>query len=134
MSRLQLSARELATLSWFLEAAVVSIKESLEEEREEGVEDALRVRELHELEELRSHLHVGSAAESHELELSPPALGRLHRLAQDAIALCRGERPDGLEDMPAPGDASSLRAVLEAVRDRLQAHPDLPAADDGSQA
>ncbi|MFA9460758.1 hypothetical protein [Thiohalorhabdus methylotrophus] len=132
MATAHLDAQELAITAWFVESAVVSLKEYLEEDAEEGVEDALRVRDLYLLEGIRSLLqgHLGSA-ESVSLELSAEQLERLSRLADDAAALCRGQRP-GTEEMQAlstPPDASALAHILEGLRDKLRAHPEHPELD-----
>jgi len=131
MARLEFNTHEIALVAWFLEAAVVSLKESLEEQEEqEGVEDALRARDLYLLESLRETLQgaMGSAQGAEQgavLELSGEQLNRLGRLAGDAIALCRGQQPDSdLAEMAVPPDAASLEKSLAAVRDRVQGHPE----------
>jgi len=129
MARLETTTHELALLAWFVEAAVVSLKVSLEEQEEqEGVEDALRARDLYVLEGLREALQgaMGAAGEAQaELELDAEQLNRLGRLAEDAIALCRGERPDSdLAEMAVPPDAAALEQSLTAVRDKVHGHPE----------
>lgn len=132
MARLQLSAQELATIAWFLESAVVSLKEALEEAEEEGVEDAVRVRDLYDLEGLRASLQgsLGAGPEGEEavpLELTPRQLGQLGRLAEDAARLCRGETPRGdLEAPSALAEAGALEATLNAIRDKVRSHPEAP--------
>jgi len=131
MARLELTIHEIALVAWFVEAAVVSLKESLEEQEEqEGVEDALRARDLYVLDALREALQGGmGAAQGTEqgaaLELSGEQLNRVGRLAEDAIALCRGQQPDSdLAEMAVPPDAASLEKTLAGIRDKVQGHPD----------
>ncbi|MFP4560476.1 MAG: hypothetical protein ACLFRB_07590 [Thiohalorhabdus sp.] len=135
MATVRLDAQELAVAAWFVESAVVSLKEYLEEEEgtdaEEGVEDAMRVRDLYLLEEIRAALQGEPAqTEGAALELTPQQLERLGRLADDAAALCRGERPRAeMQEMPLPPDAGALAHTLEGLRDRLRAHPQHPEPD-----
>ncbi|KPV40404.1 hypothetical protein AN478_06280 [Thiohalorhabdus denitrificans] len=136
MATVQLDAQELAVTAWFVESAVVSLKEYLEEEgeeadSEEGMESAMRVRDLSLLEEVRAALQGGPGqTEGAALELTPEQLERLGRLADDAAALCRGERPrPEMQEMPLPPDAGALAHTLEGLRDRLRAHPQHPEPD-----
>jgi len=132
MAQLELTAQELATVAWFLETAVVSLKEALEEAEEEGVEDAVRVRDLYDLEGLREALQgsLGAASEGEgatPLELTPRQLDRLGRLAEDAARLCRGEAPRGDMELPsALTEAEALEKTLVGVRDKAYGHPDFP--------
>ncbi len=131
MATVRMSAQELATVAWFLEAAVVSLKENLEEAEEEGMEDAARARHLYLLEGLRKSLQEGLRSEDgegeHWVELDPGQLGLLERLAGDALALCRGEKPGtDLDGMGTPPDAAALASILSGVRDRLRTHPQFP--------
>ncbi|HKJ71298.1 MAG TPA: hypothetical protein VKA55_06060 [Gammaproteobacteria bacterium] len=132
MARLELTTQELATVAWFLEAAVVSLKEALEEAEEEGVEDAVRARDLYDLEGLREALQgsLGAAPEgtaATPLELTPTQLHRLGRLADDAARLCRGETPHGDLELPsALSEAATLEKTLAGVRDKARAHPEAP--------
>lgn len=132
MARLELSAQELATIAWFLETAVVSLKEALEEAEEEGVEDAVRVRDLNDLEGLREAMQgsLGAAPEGEDarpLELAPRQLEQLARLADDAARLCRGEPPRGDMELPsALPEAEALEKTLIALRDKARGHPEAP--------
>jgi hypothetical protein len=132
MAQLGLDAQELATIAWFLETAVVSLKEALEEAEEEGVEDAVRARDLYDLEGLREALQgsLGAAPEGQEavpLEVTPRQLDRLARLADDAARLCRGEAPRGDMELPAAlPEAATLEKTLAGVRDKAQGHPEYP--------
>jgi hypothetical protein len=130
MAQLSLDAQELATIAWFLETAVVSLKEALEEAEEEGVEDAVRARDLYDLEGLREALQssLGAAPEGGEaaaLELTPRQLDRLARLADDAARLCRGETPRGDLELPsALNEAATLEKTLTGIRDKALGHPE----------
>ena len=128
MAQLSLTTQEVATLAWFLEAAVVSLKEALEEAEAEGVEDAVRARDLYDLEGLREAFQgaMGEAPEGQAaLDLAPRQLDRLGRLADDAARLCRGEAPrDDLELPSALPEAETLEKTLTGVRDKVIAHPD----------
>lgn len=132
MAVIRMDAQELATVAWFLESAIVSLKENLEEAEEEGVEDAVRARDLYELEGLRETLQAGLREGTEDdggrsVDLEPRQLARLGRLAGDAAALCRGEKTDAdLGAMGIPPEAGALAATLAAVRDRARAHPQFP--------
>lgn len=133
MAEIHLDPEEIATVAWFLETAVVSLKEALEEEGEtEGVGDAVRVRDLHDLEDLRQRIQLGLRSQSPEgseeaVELPPEQLRNLARLAGDALRLCRGETPHKpLETPPALADASGLEGILEGVQSKAQGHPEFP--------
>jgi hypothetical protein len=130
MVRLELTTHELALVAWFVEAAVVSLKESLEEQEEqEGVEDALRARDLFTLEALRESLQSGmgqaqGGEQGAAVELEAEQLNRLGRLAEDAVTLCRGKTPDSeLAAMDTPPDAGALADSLAGIRDKVRAHP-----------
>ena len=128
MAQLELTTQELATVAWFLEAAVVSLKEALEEAEEEGVEDAVRARDLYDLEGLRQTLQegMGAAPEGEAVvELDARQLARLARLADDAARLCRGETPRGDLELPsALPEAATLEKTLAGVRDKAAGHPE----------
>lgn len=128
MAQLALTTQEVATVAWFLEAAVVSLKEALEEAEAEGVEDALRARDLYDLEALRAAFQgaMGEAPEGQAtLDLAPGQLDRLARLADDAARLCRGETPRGDLELPSSlPEANTLEKALIAVRDKAVAHPE----------
>ncbi|HKJ87031.1 MAG TPA: hypothetical protein VKA48_00735 [Gammaproteobacteria bacterium] len=128
MATVDLDVQERATLAWFVESAVVSLKEHLEEDEEEGVEDALRVRDLYLLDGIRTALQGGLGdTETAGPDLSAEQMERLSRLADNAAALCRGERVHGdMRTMPIPPDASALARILAGIRDKLRAHPDHP--------
>jgi hypothetical protein len=126
MPQLQLDAQEIATLAWFLESAIVSLKESLEEEDEvHGVEDALAARDLDALEGLRGTLQGALGAEGAPVELTGEQMHRLARLADDAARVCRGGKGERVMG-PGPGDSSALAGAVEAVAGRVRAHPDYP--------
>ncbi|MEF8793739.1 hypothetical protein [Thiohalorhabdus sp.] len=128
MAQVSLTTQEVATLAWFLEAAVVSLKEALEEAESEGVEDVVRARDLYDLETLREAFQgaMGEALEEKAtLELAPGKLDRLARLADDAARLCRGETPR--QDLELPStlpEAETLEKTLVAVRDKVVEHPE----------
>ena len=126
MPQLQLDAQEIATLAWFLESAIVSLKESLEEEDEvQGVEDALTARDLDALEGLRGALQGALGGEGAAVELTPEQMQRLARLADDAARVCRGGKGERVMG-PGPGDASALAGAVEAVAGRVRAHAEYP--------
>ena len=126
MPQLQLEPQEVATLAWFLESAIVSLKESLEEEDEvQGVEDALAARDLQALEGLRGALQGALGAEAAAVGLDGEQMQRLARLADDAARVCRGGQGERVLS-PGPGDASALAQAMEAVAGRARAHPDYP--------
>ncbi len=130
MAELELTKEELATLSWFLESAIVAQKEGLEEAEEKGLEDAFRVQDLAQLEELREIVHnrlvqVKGRDTVSTLNLTPKQLKRLDQLAEDGIALCRGQ--EGGMDRPTPGsDVQGLTQILEEIREKTHACPDWP--------
>ncbi len=138
MAQLELDAQELATMAWFLETAVVSLKEALEEEEAtEGVGDAVRARDLYDLEGLRERVQIGLGERSQEddasrrIDLTARQLQRLERLAADALCLCRGERPGTpLDSPPALAEAGALEEVLKGVRSKVQGHPGYPGGEE----
>ena len=126
MPQLQLDPQEVATLAWFLESAIVSLKESLEDEEEaHGVADALAARDLQALEGLRDALRGALGAELAPVERTGEQMQRLVRLADDAARVCRGGQGERVM-APGPGDASALAGAVEAVAGRVRAHPDYP--------
>ena len=125
-------------MAWFLETAVVSLKEVLEEPESEGLGDAVRVRDLDDLEGLRERIQsqVGQGGEEERprvLELTPTQLHRLGRLAEDAGRLCREESPRmPMESPSALPEAQALERILEGVRKKVRGHPEHPAGDDSA--